>query len=151
VAWHQDVTYRGLEPPRAVTGWLAVDDADVANGCMHVVSGSHRAGLLPHGTAARAGNLPSVNQEVPGERVDERRAVAVPLRAGQMSLHDGLLLHASWPNRSSRRRCGLAIRFVSPAVRQVTPNSLGQAWRPVPVRGRDPLGHWPRTEVPWAR
>ena len=27
-AWHQDVTYWGLEPPLAVTAWYAVDDSD---------------------------------------------------------------------------------------------------------------------------
>ena len=27
VAWHQDITYWGLEPPEAHTAWIAVDDA----------------------------------------------------------------------------------------------------------------------------
>ena len=49
VAWHQDVTYWGLEPPRAVTAWLAIDDVDVDNGCMRVIPGSHRHGILTHG------------------------------------------------------------------------------------------------------
>src|SRR5438034_6310695 len=31
VAWHQDVTYWGLEPPHSVTAWYAVDDSDVEN------------------------------------------------------------------------------------------------------------------------
>ena len=46
VAWHQDVTYWGLEPPRAITAWIAIDDADVENGCMSVIPGSHRLGVL---------------------------------------------------------------------------------------------------------
>ena len=32
VAWHQDVTYWGLEPPEAATAWYAVDDSDVETG-----------------------------------------------------------------------------------------------------------------------
>ena len=39
VAWHQDVTYWGLEPARAITAWIAIDDADVENGCMSVIPG----------------------------------------------------------------------------------------------------------------
>ena len=27
VAWHQDVTYWGLEPPSALTAWYAIDDS----------------------------------------------------------------------------------------------------------------------------
>ena len=101
VAWHQDVTYWGLEPPRAITAWIAIDDADVENGCMSVIPGSHRLGILEHGKSAREGNLLSINQEVPDGLVDEARAVSMPLRAGQMSLHDGMLLHGSHPNRST--------------------------------------------------
>ena len=150
VAWHQDLTYWGLEPARAVSAWMAIDDADVDNGCMHVVPGSHRRGIVEHGQSAREGNLLSVNQEVPAERVDEDRAVPVPLRAGQVSLHDGMLLHASWPNRSRRRRCGLAVRFTTPDVRQTQKNSLGRYWSAVLVRGQDRFGHWPPVEVSWA-
>ncbi len=149
VAWHQDVTYWGLEPPRAITAWIAIDDADVENGCMSVIPGSHRLGILEHAKSARAGNLLSINQEVPDGLVDEARAVSMPLRAGQMSLHDGMLLHGSHPNRSTRRRCGLAVRFTTPDVRQMSPNSLRGYYRPVLVRGVDRYRHFPAVEVPW--
>jgi ectoine hydroxylase-related dioxygenase (phytanoyl-CoA dioxygenase family) len=149
VAWHQDVTYWGLEPPRAITAWIAIDDADEENGCMSVIPGSHRRGLLEHGKSARVGNLLSVNQEVPDGLVDGSRAVSMPLRAGQMSLHDGMLLHGSHPNRSVRRRCGLAVRFTTPDVRQVAANSLRGYYRPVLVRGVDRYRHFSPVEVPW--
>lgn len=144
VAWHQDVTYWGLEPPLAVSAWLAIDDADTENGCMRVVPGSHRAGILAHGTAARPGNLLSINQEVDAGLVDESRAVSLPLRAGQMSLHHGVLLHSSHPNRSTRRRCGLTLRYVPPTVRQSVANSMGRWWRAALVRGEDRHGYWSR-------
>jgi len=150
VAWHQDVTYWGLEPPFAVSAWIAIDDADEENGCMRVIPGSHRLGLLTHAKAGQPGNLLSVNQAVPAELVDEARAVSVPLRAGQMSLHHGVLLHASLPNRSTRRRCGLTLRYVPPRVKQVAVNSLGEAWPAVLVRGQDRYRHFPLREVAWA-
>ncbi|PYM35719.1 MAG: hypothetical protein DME17_11745 [Candidatus Rokuibacteriota bacterium] len=148
VAWHQDVTYWGLEPPLAVSGWIAIDDSDVENGCLRVVRGSHRNGLLSHGRAEREGNLLSVNQAIPPELVDLGKAVDVCLRAGQMSLHHGLLVHGSNPNRSSRRRCGLSIRYIPPDVRQVTPNSLGSFWRAVLVRGENRSRHFPPPALP---
>jgi ectoine hydroxylase-related dioxygenase (phytanoyl-CoA dioxygenase family) len=149
VAWHQDVTYWGLEPPRAMTAWIAIDDADDENGCMQVIPGSHRFGLLEHGKSARDGNLLSINQAVPDGLIDAARAVSLPLRAGQMSLHDGMLLHGSPENRSRRRRCGLALRFTTPDVRQVAPNSLRGYYRPVVVRGTDRYRHFAALEVPW--
>jgi len=142
VAWHQDVTYWGLEPPEAVTAWYAIDDADRENGCMRVIPGTHRGGIRVHRAAAGSGNLLSVNQETPVSPEEEARAVCVELLAGQVSLHDGLLVHGSLPNRSDRRRCGLTLRYVPARVRQVSSNSHGRRYRGLVVRGADPLGHW---------
>jgi non-heme Fe2+,alpha-ketoglutarate-dependent halogenase len=148
VAWHQDVTYWGLEPPSAVTAWYAVDDADVENGCMRVIPGTHR-GIREHGKAEREGNLLSINQEVPVTPEEEASAVDLCLRAGEASLHHGMLIHGSNPNRSGRRRCGLTIRFVPPHVRQTEINSQGRRWQGVLVRGEDRFGHFGRREAPF--
>jgi len=43
--------------------------------------------------------------------------VALEMRAGKISLHSGWILHGSEPNRSDRRRCGLAMRYLSADVR----------------------------------
>lgn len=146
VAWHQDVTYWGLEPPLAVTAWYAVDDSDVENGCMRVIPGTHDA-LREHGTSARAGNLLSINQEVPVTPAEEASAVDLCLRAGEMSLHHGVLIHGSNPNRSARRRCGLTLRYMPPYVRVISANSMKRPWRPIPVRGCGEGGPW--TEPPF--
>ena len=47
VAWHQDVTYWGLELPEAHTAWIAVDDSNLENGCL----GDSR---FPHAGSCRA-------------------------------------------------------------------------------------------------
>ncbi len=136
VAWHQDVTYWGLEPPFALTAWFAVDDSDVANGCMRVIPGTH-SGLRHHGTSDRPGNLLSINQEIPVSTNEEYTAVDLVLGAGQFSLHHGLLIHGSNPNRSERRRCGLTLRYIPPNVEVVAENSVKRPWQPVLVRGVD--------------
>jgi ectoine hydroxylase-related dioxygenase (phytanoyl-CoA dioxygenase family) len=133
VAWHQDVTYWNLEPPRAITAWYAVDDADPENGCMRVIPGTHAGGIRAHGKSALEGNLLSVNQEVPVSAPEEARAVDLPLRAGEISLHDGMLIHGSLPNRSPRRRCGLTIRYVPASVRIGAIGAGGRPWRPIPL------------------
>src|SRR5205085_1530697 len=143
VAWHQDVTYWGLEPPLAVTAWYAVDDSDVENGCMRIIPGTHR-GIRAHGKSERAGNLLSINQEVPVTAAEEARAVDLVLKAGEISLHHGMAIHGSNPNHSTRRRCGLTLRYVPPHVRQIGENSQRRRWNAVLVRGEDRTGHWQR-------
>jgi ectoine hydroxylase-related dioxygenase (phytanoyl-CoA dioxygenase family) len=133
VAWHQDVTYWGLEPPTAITAWYAVDDSDVANGCMRVIPGTHRDGIRTHGRAATAGNLLASNQEVPVTSDEEVTAVDLVLKAGEMSLHDGALIHGSLPNRSNRRRCGLTLRYIPGNVKFVATPNTGREWRPTPL------------------
>jgi ectoine hydroxylase-related dioxygenase (phytanoyl-CoA dioxygenase family) len=54
VAWHQDTMYWGLRPPFALTVWIAIDDSDVANGCMRVIPRTHHVGLLVCGPCTDA-------------------------------------------------------------------------------------------------
>ena len=89
------------------------------------------------------------NQEIPDELVDDSEAVDIELKAGQMSVHDGQLFHASNPNRSTRRRCGLTVRYIPPHVKQAELNSYKQKWQPILLRGEDRFGHFPKTEKPF--
>lgn len=149
VAWHQDVTYWGLKPPEAYTAWIAVDDSDVENGCMRVIPGSHKKGLKEHSTSESEGNLLSINQEIPKEEIIAEEAFDLSLKAGQISIHDGHLIHSSRPNHSQRRRCGLTVRFIKPEVRQIELNSTESNWNPVLVRGEDLFNHFPKKVHPF--
>lgn len=148
VAWHQDVTFWGLEPALAITAWYAIDDADQENGCMRVIPGTHIGGIREHGKAQQKGNLLSINQEVPVGPEDEQRAVDIVLKAGQMSLHDGALIHGSLPNHSNRRRCGLTLRYVPTYVKQTQLSSLGSRWKALLVRGMDEEKNFGQTAPP---
>ena len=150
VAWHQDVTYWGLQPPEAQTVWVAVDDSDPENGCMRVIPGSHKHGIATHGKSVKVGNLLSINQEIPDELVDTSQAFDLELKAGQISIHDGQLYHASNPNISDRRRCGLTLRYIAPHVEQVELNSLGTRYPTILLRGEDRYNNFPAQKMPFA-
>ena len=135
VSWHQDASYWPLTPSKAVTVWLAVDDADRGNACMRYIPGTH---VLGHLTYKLSETDPSnvLNQTVPGvEKFGE--PVDVELKAGEASLHSDLLLHGSEANTSTRRRCGLTLRYTPAEVRAY----LGWADKGVMVAG-EPVGHW---------
>ncbi|KAM4621791.1 putative alpha-ketoglutarate-dependent hypophosphite dioxygenase [Polymixia lowei] len=112
VAWHQDMRYWGIAGGPVLSVWLALDDSLQENGALQVIPGSHCSGMLTHRQAIQPGNMLSVNQEIPEELVETEKTVLCPLLAGQMSIHDGFLVHASDPNTSQKRRCGFVIRYV---------------------------------------
>ena len=143
VAWHQDVTYWGLEPPFALTAWYAIDDCDASNGCMRVIPGSQHGGILEHGKSQDDGNLLSKNQQVVLSREEEEKAIDIVLEPGEVSLHDGKLLHSSQPNRSTRRRCGLTIRYIPTRVKPA-----GSEKKVVLVRGEDKENHFQEFKRP---
>src|SRR5271163_864975 len=132
VSWHQDSTYWGLEPPDIITAWVAFSDSVVANGAMRVIPGSHLMEQLEHRDTFAPDNLLSRGQEI-SVQVDEREAVALELRAGEMSLHHVRLIHGSDPNPSDTRRIGFAIRYIPTYVRQ----SVGGTDHATLVRGTD--------------
>ena len=143
VAWHQDASYWPLTPSKAVTCWLAVDDADIENACMRFVAGSHHHGAMTFRPSdPKEHNV--LNQTI--ENVEQYgRFVDDILKAGEASFHSDLLLHGSESNLSDRRRCGLTLRYAAADVRAHLDWNQKGVW----VSGGDPSGHWanrPRPE-----
>lgn len=137
VSWHQDITYWGMgETNDEVTAWVALSDVTEQAGCMRFIPGSHKNGIVSHEDTQDENNLLSRGQQIAG--IDENNAVSGPLKPGEMSLHHGRCFHASGPNRSDDRRIGLAIRYVTPEVRDGLP---GRDYAML-VRGADAARGW---------
>jgi non-haem Fe2+, alpha-ketoglutarate-dependent halogenase len=136
VGWHQDAGYWPLTPTKAVTVWLAIDDADVENACMRFIPGSHHYGHLTYQLTEESD--PSILNKVVPEAERFGAPVNNVLCAGEISIHSDLLLHGSEANTSTRRRCGLTLRYTTADVR------AGMDWnlKGVLVSGTDPTGHW---------
>ncbi|MEM7214130.1 MAG: phytanoyl-CoA dioxygenase family protein [Pseudomonadota bacterium] len=137
VTWHQDITYWGMgETDDEVTAWLALSNVSIEAGCMRFIPGSHKNKIVEHEDTFSEDNLLSRGQEIAG--IDESKAQHGPLKPGEMSLHHGRCFHASGANGSDDRRIGMAIRYVTPEVRDHAP---GRDWA-MPVRGEAPAGGW---------
>ena len=136
VAWHQDASYWPLSPSHAVTVWVAIDDADLDNGCMKFIAGSHHSGHLTYRKSSpEEHNV--LDQTV--ENAESFGTVVIDdLKAGQASIHNDLLLHGSDANLSTRRRCGLTLRYCNARVRA----EMGWNEKGIVVRGSDAVGHW---------
>jgi hypothetical protein len=144
VAWHQDASYWPLSPSKAVTVWLAIDDADEGNGCMKFVAGSHHFGHMTY-RPSDSSDHNVLSQTI--ENAEQYGEVVLDeLNAGQVSLHSDLLLHGSEANLSTRRRCGLTLRYCAADVRA----AMDWNQKGVHVRGSDPSGHWHNNARPTA-
>ena len=136
VTWHQDASYWPLTPSKAITVWLAIDDADRENACMRFIPGSHHYGHLTYRLSendqSNVLDQTVENAELIGDPVD------VELRAGEVSIHSDLLLHGSEPNQSTRRRCGLTLRYCSADVVA----HLGWYQKGIVVSGHAQPGTW---------
>jgi ectoine hydroxylase-related dioxygenase (phytanoyl-CoA dioxygenase family) len=123
--WHEDSAYwsgRLERYDRIVTVWLALDDVDRANGCMQVVPGSHlEGGFSSYQDVDASAN--TFQTEIAG--VDLSEAVALELRRGECSLHDGRIKHGAEANRSSRRRLGYTMRYLPAEVRVIPEKNVG--------------------------
>jgi hypothetical protein len=144
VSWHQDATYWGLNSPDVMTVWLAFTPANLLNGCMKFMPGSHLR-QLEHKDTFDRNNLLSRGQEIAVE-VDGSRGVDAILAPGQASLHHVLLAHGSEPNRSNDRRIGFAIRYIPTHVSQ----AVGARDSATLVRGRDDHRHFDHEPRPSA-
>ena len=109
--WHQDGHYWPIRPLATCTVWVALEASDVGNGCLRVIPGSHRGQVLHDHLHEDRADL-TLNQRLAAGSFDEAEAVDIQLQPGQMSLHDVYMIHGANPNRSSRRRTGVALRYM---------------------------------------
>jgi len=112
-AWHQDEIYIPTRDRSLTGGWIALDDANVENGCLWVIPGSQRRGVLYeqewHGDSRFDCSLES--RRFPYSNDD---AVPVEVKAGSIVFFNGYLLHRSLPNyREAGYRRALVNHYMS--------------------------------------
>jgi hypothetical protein len=134
--WHQD---NGVVLPIAddtdlLTVWFSLADAREEHGCLRVVPGSHRWGLLPHCPTAQG-------LEVPDGVADRSGAVPLPTRRGDVILLHKLTLHDSLPNVSDEIRWSLDLRYNptgQPTGREAFPGFVARSRRDPSTELHDP-------------
>lgn len=103
--WHQDSHYFPFDPPRPIVGlWLAVTEATLDNGCLHVLPGSHTEPVHEHVDDRRPGANYGYR-----EIVDHDTAGAVPvlMDPGDLLVFDSHLMHRSTDNGSAGIRAAM--------------------------------------------
>lgn len=98
-AWHQDEYFIPTRDRSLTAAWIALDNATVENGCLWVIPGSHRDGVLwprrPHGTDEF-----DEGDETWGSPYDGQEGVPLAVGAGGVVFFHGYILHRSYRNRA---------------------------------------------------
>lgn len=98
---HQDGYYFMLNPSVAVTMWMALEPADLENGCVKYVKGSHLKGMRPHGRTQTLGFSQGITDF--GTEDDQQNEVSFPAQPGDLLIHHSLTIHHAGGNTSSDR------------------------------------------------
>ncbi len=126
-AWHQDEAFIPTRDRSLTAAWIALDDATVENGCLWVLPGSQRSGVI---WPTRAHGDPDFDATRAAYDFPYREEDAVPVEvaAGSVVFFNGYLLHRSLRNRAT---AGLRRALVFHCM-------SAQSWLPWSCGGRIP-------------
>ena len=143
--WHLDTPFWSFDHPEAITVWVALEDATVANGCLWYLPGTHRQARYEQvDIGPQLGGLflhyPEWSRIAP---------VPVELPAGGAVFHNGLTAHAAGANLTGRERRAMTVAWMPDGAvyngkRNVLPDRLSNHLRP-----GDPLVDAEQNPVLW--
>ncbi len=126
--WHQDDGYTPVTPSPYLTLWLALNDATPENGCISVLPGSHKRGLVEHKPSPIG--LVCYDSDAPDQ------GVRVPVQAGSMAVFPSLTMHKSGPNVSAGPRKAYVIQYSAASLRHAQTGEVFADKIPVAREGR---------------
>ncbi len=93
VPWHQDngVILPEADQSRILTVWLPVNRSTVENGCLQVIPGSHRSGLVAHCPAEKG-------LTISDSLLPQKAPVPLPMQPGSVLLMTSRTIHSSVDN-----------------------------------------------------
>ena len=103
--WHQDNYYFGTNTDQIISCGIYLQDADLDNGCLQIVPGSHRSGEI-----AEHQQTPSMHGS--WTQIEPTQAIPLPMAAGTVTIFSANLLHGTTDNQSERTRYSTAWHYI---------------------------------------
>jgi ectoine hydroxylase-related dioxygenase (phytanoyl-CoA dioxygenase family) len=124
-AWHLDTPFWSFSDRRAISIWVALDDATLENGCLFFIPGSHKLTTFDKITIGR--NMDGIFDVYP--QLKTSRPVAAPMKAGSCSFHNGLTVHGANANMTPGFRRAMTCAYMPDGNRfNGEPNILPDAY-----------------------
>jgi ectoine hydroxylase-related dioxygenase (phytanoyl-CoA dioxygenase family) len=107
-AWHLDNPFWSFSSRQAISIWIALDDATIANGCLWYLPGTHRSARFE--LTEIGPNFGALFDAYPEWLGIE--PVATPCAAGGAVFHNGLVAHAAGVNLTPRPRRAMTCAYM---------------------------------------
>ncbi|RAP75738.1 phytanoyl-CoA dioxygenase family protein [Paenibacillus montanisoli] len=114
--YHQDSYYLKSKPDTLIGVWIALDDVDEQNGCLHVIPGSHRGPIYPHEVPIDERQRKYFSEV---HAANKNKEVPCRLPKGSAVFFPGTMLHRSGDNvTTDRQRRAYVLHYLNARSKQ---------------------------------
>ena len=107
-SWHLDTPFWSFSDRRALSIWIALDDATLENGCLYFIPGTYHKTTFDNPGIGK--NMDAIFEFYP--QFIKSKSVAVPMKAGSCSFHNGLTIHGAGANMTNGFRRAMACAYM---------------------------------------
>ena len=107
-SWHLDTPFWSFFDKKAISIWVALDDATLENGCLFFIPGSHKKTTFKNPGIGK--NMDSVFDFYP--EFKQFNSISAPMKAGSCSFHCGQTIHGAHANMTPGSRRAMACAYM---------------------------------------
>ena len=107
-SWHLDTPFWSFSDRRALSIWVALDDATYENGCLYFIPSSYQTTTFENPGIGK--NMDAIFDFYP--QFIKNRSVAAPMKAGSCSFHNGLTIHGAGANMTNGFRRAMTCAYM---------------------------------------
>ncbi len=107
-SWHLDTPFWSFSDRRALSIWVALDDATLENGCLYFIPGSFQKTTFVNPGIGK--NMDAIFEMYP--QFLNTESVSVPMKAGSCSFHNGLTIHGAGANMTNGYRRAMTCAYM---------------------------------------
>jgi phytanoyl-CoA hydroxylase len=107
-SWHLDTPFWSFTDRRAISIWVALDDATLENGCLFFIPGSHKSTRFENVQLGK--NMSEIFNVYPEFKL--HKSISAPMKAGSCSFHNGLTIHGANANMTPGFRRAMTCAYM---------------------------------------
>ncbi len=107
-SWHLDTPFWSFSDRRALSIWVALDDATFENGCLYFIPKSYQETSFDNPGIGK--NMDAIFEMYP--KLKSHHSVAAPMKAGSCSFHNGLTIHGAGANMTNGFRRAMTCAYM---------------------------------------